>query len=337
MGLPVLICDDSSMARKQMMRALPEDFDADISFAENGADALSLIRVGKADLLFLDLNMPVMDGYAVLEAIQREHLNTMVIVVSGDMQPDARSRVSQLGAMDFIQKPVDSDKIRQLMQQFGLWEEPVSAEREAIEAVDPLLILAPALRDAYQELANVAMGQAGDLLARLLDVFIQLPIPKVALLEVTELSMALSGVRDCERLSAVCQGFAGAGVAGEAMVVFDDASFADMAKLMKYQGEIDDSAQLELLMDVSNVLIGAFLKGLSAQLDVTFSRGAPVVLGQHCVIDQLLHQGNRRWRKNLVIEINYSIESRNVHCDLLLLFAGDSLASMHERVSCLVE
>ena len=337
MGLPVLICDDSGMARKQMMRALPEGFDADVTFAENGADGLEKIRSGQADLLFLDLNMPVMDGYAVLEAIQREQLNTMVIVVSGDMQPDARTRVSQLGAMDFLQKPVDSEKIRALMLQFGLWEAPQSAEREEIDATNPLLQLAPALRDAYQELANVAMGQAGDLLARLLGVFINLPIPRVALLEISELSMALAGVRDCERLSAVCQGFAGAGVAGEAMVLFDDASFTDMAKLMRYEGEMDDVTQLELLMDVSNVLIGAFLRGLSAQLDVSFSRGAPVVLGQHCNINQLICKGKNRWQKNLVIEINYSIDSCKVHCDLLLLFAGDSLASMHERVSCLID
>jgi chemotaxis protein CheY-P-specific phosphatase CheC/ActR/RegA family two-component response regulator len=337
MGLPVLICDDSGMARKQMLRALPEGFEADITFAENGEEGLQKVRAGLADLLFLDLNMPVMDGYAVLEAIQREQLNAMVIVVSGDIQQDARSRVMQLGAMDFLQKPVNSEAISELMQRYGLWHAPISIARAQINAADALLVLAPALRDAYQELANVAMGQAGALLSRLLDVFIQLPVPKVALLEISELAMALSGVRDCERLSAVCQGFAGAGVAGEALVLFDDASFVDMATLMHYEGAVDDTAQLELLMDVSNSLIGAFLKGLSAQLDVTFSRGAPVVLGQHCSIDQLICQGERRWSKNMVIEINYRIDSHNIHCDLLLLFAGDSLASMHERVSCLID
>ena len=48
------------------------------------------------------------------------------------------------------------------------------------------------MRDVYQELANVSMGQAADLLARLLNAFVVLPIPNVNVLEVSELHMALS-------------------------------------------------------------------------------------------------------------------------------------------------
>ncbi|HEY9150158.1 MAG TPA: response regulator, partial [Gammaproteobacteria bacterium] len=93
MGTPVLICDDSSFARKQMARALPADWDIDISFAEHGREAIAAIAAGKADILFLDLNMPVMDGYEVLEAIRAGDLPTLVIVVSGDIQPEAHARV----------------------------------------------------------------------------------------------------------------------------------------------------------------------------------------------------------------------------------------------------
>ena len=120
MGIALLICDDSKMARKQVARSLPAEWEVDISYATNGSEALVLIKEGKAEIMFLDLTMPVMDGYQVLEQIRKEDLNTMVIVISGDIQPDARDRVLRLGAMEFIKKPVDSDKILEVLSKFGL-------------------------------------------------------------------------------------------------------------------------------------------------------------------------------------------------------------------------
>ena len=120
MSTPVLICDDSSFARKQMARALPENWDVSITYAENGEEGLTAIRSGQGEVVFLDLTMPVMDGYGVLEAIRTEDLPSMVIVVSGDIQPEAQERVKKLGAMDFIKKPTDKSKILNVLQQYGI-------------------------------------------------------------------------------------------------------------------------------------------------------------------------------------------------------------------------
>lgn len=120
MATPVLICDDSSFARKQMARALPADWDTDITFATNGQEALEAIRAGQGGVTFLDLTMPVMDGYQVLETIRTEDLPTVVIVVSGDVQPEAVTRVKKLGALEFIKKPIDPDKTRTVLSDYGL-------------------------------------------------------------------------------------------------------------------------------------------------------------------------------------------------------------------------
>ena len=122
MATPILICDDSSFARKQMARALPKGWDVDITFAENGALGLEAIKAGKGEVVFLDLTMPVLDGYGVLEAIKANDLPAMVIVVSGDIQPEAQERVKKLGAMGFIKKPTDNEKIAQVLTQFGILE-----------------------------------------------------------------------------------------------------------------------------------------------------------------------------------------------------------------------
>lgn len=120
MATKVLIVDDSSFARKQMARALPDGWEVEISFAENGLQAVESIRQGLGEIVFLDLTMPVMDGYGALEIIKKEDLPAMVIVVSGDIQPEARDRVRKLGALDFIKKPIDKAKATEILTQYGI-------------------------------------------------------------------------------------------------------------------------------------------------------------------------------------------------------------------------
>jgi chemotaxis protein CheY-P-specific phosphatase CheC len=192
-------------------------------------------------------------------------------------------------------------------------------------------------RDCYQEITNVAMGQAADRLARLLNVYVILPIPKVNMISASELHMALADTAVNEDVSAVCQGFIGSGIAGEALLVFNDASFSDLAELMKYKGPLDRHGELELLMDVSSVLIGACLQGIGEQLEISFNQGHPVVLGQHCHVDDLVKSGNHQWSQTLAIEIHYEIENMNINCDLLLLFTEDSVAKINQQVDYLLD
>lgn len=120
MTIPLLICDDSNMARKQVARSLPDGWDVDISYATNGVEGIEAVRQGRGEMLFLDLTMPEMDGYEVLEAIRAEGLKSVVIVISGDIQPQARERVLKLGALEFIKKPINQEKLTSVLEMFGL-------------------------------------------------------------------------------------------------------------------------------------------------------------------------------------------------------------------------
>ncbi len=373
MSIKLLICDDSNMARKQVARSLPEHWDVEVSFATNGFEAVDAIKAGKGDVLLLDLNMPEMDGYEVLQAIVEQDLNTLTIVISGDIQPTAHERVTRLGALDFIKKPVSKDKLTEILRRYGVFDEadiiPPTAESESNLAQKPIagtagrkdkvilpamtqvaaevdlddapkrpkIELHPELRDCYQEIANVAMGRAGDLMARLLDVFVLLPIPNVNLIEVSELSMALSSVASNDSTSGVCQGFIGAGISGEALLILSDSSFQDIARLMGYNGELDESTELELLMDMANTVIGACLNGVSEQLDMPFSQGHPVVLGQHRTISELIATNSSKWQQTLAIEISYNIENYPIKCDLLLLFTEESMRTLNNKISYLLD
>ncbi|MEK9713189.1 MAG: histidine kinase [Thalassolituus sp.] len=198
-------------------------------------------------------------------------------------------------------------------------------------------ILTEDQRDCYQELTNVAMGQAADRLARLLNAYVVLPIPKVSVIENSDLNMALQGAHSDSSVSAVCQGFIGAGIAGEALLMFNDTSFASLASLMKYTGPLSQQAELELLMDTSSILIGACIHGIGEQLEIVFNQGHPVVLGQHCDMNELLSHGNYGWNRTLAIEIHYTIEHVNIECELLLLFTEDSVKALNRKIDYLLD
>jgi len=120
MALPVLICDDSILARKQVRKSIPETFDAEFQTAGNGLEALQILRSQEIGLVFLDLTMPELDGIGVLEAIRAEAIDSFVIVISADIQPEMQKRVMELGALAFIQKPVNEDKLAGVRKQYGL-------------------------------------------------------------------------------------------------------------------------------------------------------------------------------------------------------------------------
>lgn len=326
----VLVCDDSSVARKQVAKCLPQDWHVSVHFAKHGREALNALQQGKGDLLLLDLNMPILDGYETLQAINDLKLNTKVIVISGDIQPEANERVRKLGAIDFIKKPVNGEKLRETLVKHNLMENEESKEIDHES-------LPQDIRDCYQEITNIAMGRAGDHLARIMEVFVQLPIPNVNLIEVSELHMMLSDIETHEQVTAVCQGFLGAGVSGEALCILSDSSFSDVARILKVTEKVDDQIQLEMVMDAASILIGTCLTALGEQMDLHFSQGHPVVLGQHRSVSELISLNKVNWRRTLAIEISYGLEGYNVHCDLILLFTEESMETMNSKLSHLLE
>ncbi|KZM40351.1 MAG: response regulator [Marinomonas sp.] len=334
MSAKVLICDDSSVARKQLSKLLPADWTVTILFAEHGEQALEILESEDISLMFLDLNMPVLDGYQTLERMQQAQMATKVIVVSGDVQAQALERVKSLGAIDFLKKPATKDIIRAALEQHGFMgdesndDSHLTMEDEGIEF---------SLNDCLQEVSNVAMGRAASVLADMLGVFVKLPVPNVNMLEVSELQMALGYNGESNRYSAVSQGFVATGIALEALLVFSDSSFPDMAKLLGYQEKLNKNSEVELLMDVSSALVGPFILALARQLNIDFSDSHPVVLGQHVKNDHLINAKKAAWKQTLAVEITYEVENYQVSCDLILLFTEDSVATLENLLSYLSE
>ena len=324
MPVPIIICDDSSFARKQITRALPAGWDVDITYATNGAEGVEAIAAGKGDIIFLDLTMPVMDGFEVLEHIRKHDLPTLPIVVSGDIQPESQKRVMRLGAVAFIKKPVDCEALSQTLDQYGVLDILTDAAPPQIEAGSEEI----ELTDFCQEIANVAMGRAADLFAKAVNTNLLMPIPEVRLMEPGELKQALASETGEGEVSIISQGFIGGGIAGEALLLFRDADMSKIADLLHYEGELTEPAILELLMDTSSILLGAFLKGMADLLSIHFSQGTPMAQlysrhGRASAQDRL---DNRQCV--LAITLDSTIEEANVHCRQWVLISETSLAKL---------
>nr|WP_220811638.1 response regulator [Pseudomonas paralcaligenes] len=331
--LPLLVCDDSTMARKQLIRALPPEWPVSITQASQGEEAMAAIRQGLGQVVLLDLTMPVMDGYQVLAKVREEGHACRIVVVSGDIQEEAQRRVAELGALGFIRKPAPADELRETLRSLGLFQPPATEEPPPARKE---LAFRVGFRDALREVSNVAMGRAAALLAEELGVFVRLPIPAVNLFEVSELHMALEDARRGEHLSAVCQGFIGEAIAGEALLLFHDSEVADIARLLGWQPDNENDTS-EMLLDLASILIGACLSGIAEQLDIRFSQGHPQLLGQHARVGELIQLNRERWRQTLAVEISYGLENHAVHFDLLLLFTEDSVPRLTGKIQHLME
>ena len=119
--MKILVTDDSKMARKMVIKTLTENIEGDLEIfeAQNGQEALDLYKEISPKIVFIDLTMPIMDGFTALEKIKEFDATAKVVVISADIQKLSMDRVLQLGAFNFIKKPIDSAKMKQIFEKLN--------------------------------------------------------------------------------------------------------------------------------------------------------------------------------------------------------------------------
>ena len=119
--MKILVTDDSKMARKMVIKTLTENIEGGLEIfeAQNGQEALDLYKELSPKIVFLDLTMPIMDGFTALEKIKEFDNNAKVVVISADIQKLSMDRVLQLGAFNFVKKPIDSSKMKQIFEKLN--------------------------------------------------------------------------------------------------------------------------------------------------------------------------------------------------------------------------
>jgi len=108
--MKILVIDDERAIRNSL-REILSDEGYDVEVAEDGLSGLEKARAGRFDVVFCDIKMPGMDGLEVLDSLCKEGTDSAVVMISGHGDIDTAVECIKKGAFDFIQKPLDLNRI----------------------------------------------------------------------------------------------------------------------------------------------------------------------------------------------------------------------------------
>jgi len=112
--LKTIIVDDEALARRGLKVRLSRRDDIDvIAEARNGREALDLIKQHHPDLVFLDIQMPGVDGFDVLRALNAKTMPAIVFVTAFD---DYAIQAFEANALDYLLKPIDDDRLDEALE-----------------------------------------------------------------------------------------------------------------------------------------------------------------------------------------------------------------------------
>jgi len=139
----------------------------DVQEASSGPEALALIEREAPDLVFLDIKMPGVDGLEVLEKIKHVNESLPVVIISGHGTVSTAVEATKLGAFDFIEKPLASERvlvtIKNALDRTRLQDENRSLRR-AVEARHQIVGESPGLRQVWDAIKRAATTNATVLL-----------------------------------------------------------------------------------------------------------------------------------------------------------------------------
>lgn len=108
--MKILVVDDERAIRNSLKEILgDEGYDVDI--AEDGATAVGMAEKERYDVIFCDIKMPNMEGTEVLEKLRADGVDAAIVMISGHGDIDTAVECIKKGAFDFIQKPLDLNRI----------------------------------------------------------------------------------------------------------------------------------------------------------------------------------------------------------------------------------
>lgn len=132
--LKILVVDDDEMNRR-MMRLLLTREGHDVQLAINGIEALDAVKIQKFDVVFMDLQMPIMDGLEASHRIREWEnggVRTYIVALTASYLPEEGHLLFDAGIDNYISKPFEVDHIRRLLGLIARGEPGVETKVEAI-------------------------------------------------------------------------------------------------------------------------------------------------------------------------------------------------------------
>lgn len=155
MKIRTLIVDDMLLARKRVRRYLSADTELEIvGECADGHAAVAAIESLSPDLLFLDVQMPELDGFGVLEAIGARHMPAVIFVTAYDQ---FALRAFEVHALDYLLKPFDRERVRKALER----AKAQLRQRDSNDLDERLQALLKDLKTESRYLKRLAVKTAG--------------------------------------------------------------------------------------------------------------------------------------------------------------------------------
>ena len=118
----VLVVEDEWLMRRLLERILSSE-NTSVLLAADGQEALDIYRdhKGEINVVLLDLGLPKISGWEVFNNLKQENPDVCIVVASGYMEPDVKSKMHDAGVEHFIEKPYKLDQLVETLH--GVWKQ----------------------------------------------------------------------------------------------------------------------------------------------------------------------------------------------------------------------
>jgi two-component system response regulator MprA len=116
----LLVVDDDPDIRLQLKTIL-KAYHFTVETAANGQEALERVKATVPDGIFLDLRMPVMDGFEALDSLRQAYPDVPIIVITASKTRDIAQKVRTMGANGCLLKPFDPEALRAILRESFGW------------------------------------------------------------------------------------------------------------------------------------------------------------------------------------------------------------------------
>ena len=119
-GKRVLVAEDYEI-NQEVIRDILELFECEVEIAENGQIAAEMFEQGQYDLIFMDIQMPVLDGYQATQAIrakEKEGEHITIIALTANAMSGDREKCMEAGMDDYVPKPIETTTIEAMLSKY---------------------------------------------------------------------------------------------------------------------------------------------------------------------------------------------------------------------------
>ena len=192
-------------------------------------------------------------------------------------------------------------------------------------------------KDCLQELMNVAYGSATAAITEILDAFAKLSIPKIQIINESELKTYLSNELNLEVEHLVSLQQINGTLCGENMFVIDKQSAKNIAyKFGLEEDEVNDEEIADVVLEITNILSSSTISKLAEDIDTNVSFSAPTIKTLTS-IDQLKNLFISKYEKVIIISTQLKFEDLDINAELFIFTTDNSILYIKEKLNKILD